>query len=337
MSIKLSICIPTYNRINELRGCLEFLLPQAAIQPAGRVEVVIIDNASSDGTREFIDTLPARYPFIRVFHNPANLGFDGNSAKCVKYADGEYTALLSDDDRYLDGQVAAILDVVSRQDYALLALNYYSFIKDIRRPYQTYAPEEDVSFNQARDLINYLTVGHFSGLVYRSALAKEFLKTILAHEPLTNSDRSRGIYFEVALRLAYSATLPAYFIGKRRLAAKIPASVDYAEIQNIGVDNCRFFTKLYREGVISSQDLAYRYTLVTQLLPQLTIRCAPSMTVAEIKRVTSELKNYLGNEKEFNRKCLPLLRAAQYTPVRWLYQVSYSSARFLKRSIKKER
>jgi glycosyltransferase involved in cell wall biosynthesis len=336
MSVKLSVCIPTYNRLAELKGNLNFVLPQVADAPAGSVEIVIVNNASTDGTAEFIDALPGQYAFVRVFHNPANLGFDGNTARCIQHAVGEYTALLSDDDRYLEGQVAAMLDVVSRRDYALLALNYYSFIKDVHRSYQTYAPEEEVPFARARDLINYLTVGHFSGLVYRSSLAKETLERILARAPLNRTDRSRGIYFEVALRLAYASELPAYFVGRRRLAVKIPESVDYAEMQNIGVDNCGFFTRVFGEGVISRDDLAYRYRLVVGLLPQLTIRCTPSMSVAEIEGVTDALMGYLGNDRTFRRKCLPLLRAARYRPVRWLYKNSYAAARYLKRTIKQE-
>ena len=121
---------------------------------------------------EFIDTLPRQYPFVRVFHNFANLGFEGNTAKCIEYAAGEYTALLSDDDRYLDGQVDTILQVISKRDYVLIALNYYSFTMDVRRPYQTYVSEEDVCFPQARDIIHYGTVGHFSGLIYRSVCVK---------------------------------------------------------------------------------------------------------------------------------------------------------------------
>ncbi len=159
---------------------------------------------------------------------------------------------------------------------------------------------------------------------------------ILAQAPLTQTDRSRGVYFEVALRLAYASDLPAYFIGRRRLAVKIPQSVDYAEIQNICVDNCRFFTRLFKEGVISADDLAYRYRLVIPLVPQLTIRCAPSMSVAEIERVTHELAGYLGNDPTFRWKCLPLLRAAKFGPVRGLYRVSYAAARYLKRKLKRE-
>ncbi len=336
MTTQLSVCIPTYNRLTDLKTNLGFLLPQVNAVPAGAAEVVIVDNASTDGTGEFIDTLPRQYPFVRVFHNAANLGFDGNTAKCIEHAAGEYTALLSDDDIYVDGQVEAILSVLSKGSYALLALNYYSFISQVDRPYQTYAPEDDVSFARARDLINYLTVGHFSGLIYRSILAKETLRSILDRAPLTLTDRSRAIYFDVALRLAYASDLPAYFIGPRRLAVKIPPAVDYAEIQNICVDNCRFFTELFKEGVISSEDLAYRYRLVTQLLPQLAIRCTPGMDVEEIDRVTSELTGYLGHDRTFRWKCLPLLRVAKFGPVRGLYRASYAAARYLKRKAKGE-
>jgi glycosyltransferase involved in cell wall biosynthesis len=334
VGLKLSICIPTYNRLAELKANLALLIPQVAAQPTGTVEIVIVNNASTDGTAEFIDALPGQHAFVRAFHNPTNLGFDGNTAKCIEYAAGEYTALLSDDDRYLEGQVAAILDVVSKRDYALLALNYYSFIKDVRRVYRTYVPERDVMFSDARGVLSHGWVGHLSGLIYRSEPAKETLSRILEEEPLTASDRSRGIYFEVALRMANANTLPAYYIGARRLAARIPDSVDYDEIQNMGVDTCRFFRKLYDEGVITSDDLAFRYNSVMSLLPSLAIRCTPSMSVDEIARVTRELEHYLSEYPRFRTKGLPLLRAARYSGVRWFYRASYNVARQVKRTLK---
>jgi glycosyltransferase involved in cell wall biosynthesis len=330
---KLSICIPTYNRLSDLKTCVGFLLPQVTAEPA-TAEIVIVDNASTDGTADFVDDLAASHAFVRVFHNTRNLGFDGNTAKCIEHGIGEYTALLSDDDCYLSDQVAQILDVTSKRDYALLALNYYSFINDPLHPYKTYVPEQDVLFSEARHIINYDWVGHFSGLIYRSSLAKAILSAILIREPLSETGRSRGIYFEVALRLAYTTNLPAYYIGKRGVAAKLPATVDYNEIQNLGVDYCRFFTKLYAEGVISSSDLDFRYNAVLTLLPQLIVRCTPQMSQPEIIRVTQALDTYLHDEPRFKRLSRPLLSAARYRSVRHIYKTIYRVARFGKRTLK---
>ncbi len=53
----LSLCVPTYNRAGFLRGTLDRVASQVsclAASSAGTVEVVVSDNASTDGTAEVV-------------------------------------------------------------------------------------------------------------------------------------------------------------------------------------------------------------------------------------------------------------------------------------------
>lgn len=63
---KVSIIIPTFNRKNDLRGCLESIYRQDYTD----FEVLIIDNGSTDGTREMV---LSEYPKVRLFINKKNL------------------------------------------------------------------------------------------------------------------------------------------------------------------------------------------------------------------------------------------------------------------------
>jgi len=70
MSIKLSICIPTYNRAAFLGEALDSVIRQATDE----VEIVVSDNASTDNTEALVREYQARFPRIRYHKNPGKSG-----------------------------------------------------------------------------------------------------------------------------------------------------------------------------------------------------------------------------------------------------------------------
>ncbi len=92
--MKVSICIPQYNRTVELRQVLEDILSQTYAD----FELLIVDDASTQDTqavlKEFDDSR------IRYFRNPQNLGLYPNFNRCVELASGDYIAIYHNHDRY---------------------------------------------------------------------------------------------------------------------------------------------------------------------------------------------------------------------------------------------
>lgn len=89
---KISIAIPTFNRVNYLRMAVESALSQTY----ANIEVIISDNASTDNTCETLD----KYNDSRivVVRQSTNIGMMANWNKCLEMATGDYFILLSDDD-----------------------------------------------------------------------------------------------------------------------------------------------------------------------------------------------------------------------------------------------
>ena len=318
---KLSICIPTYNRVDDLKACMKYLMPQVECLLPDLVEVVIVNNASIDETRDFINVLAAKHNFVRVFHNENNIGLDGNTVKCIEYANGNYTAILSDDDRYTSGTVQAILDVIEKDEYAQINLNYYSFLGDrVDHPCNTFAPNRDMEFARAFDILNYPSVGHFSGFVYNTALAKKALAdmcdngSIPSAENATESGR-RGTYLEIAVRIAANTTLPAYFIGARKVAVKVQVDhntvpMGYLRIREICIDYYYFMERLYKEGLLTDSDFEYRRTLVLSWLPGMIARNAAYANCAEFSKIAKEMSSVLGEDVRYRRRVAPILSFA---------------------------
>lgn len=114
----LSICIPTYNRMSYLKELLPDVLGQIAEMPAGEVELVVSDNASTDDTAGYLRSLGDSH--LRWWTNDENIGGDRNFLKCVAEAKGEYVWLFGDDDLIPEGSVSRALDILRRDSPALL-------------------------------------------------------------------------------------------------------------------------------------------------------------------------------------------------------------------------
>jgi glycosyltransferase involved in cell wall biosynthesis len=86
------VAIPTFNRVCLLARAVE----SAMAQSYEDVEIVVSDNCSQDGTRDYLQTLTD--PRIRVLLQLSNGGMVKNWDSCLAQATGEYFLLLSDDD-----------------------------------------------------------------------------------------------------------------------------------------------------------------------------------------------------------------------------------------------
>ncbi|AXQ29914.1 glycosyltransferase [Solimonas sp. K1W22B-7] len=89
-----SICIPNFNYERYLGITLESVLAQEFRD----FEVLVSDNASTDGSVEVVRGYQARDPRIQLRINRCNVGFAGNLAKAAAMASARYMIMLSSDD-----------------------------------------------------------------------------------------------------------------------------------------------------------------------------------------------------------------------------------------------
>ena len=93
-----SVIIPTYNRKEYVVKAVD----SAKGQTYGNVEIVVIDDGSTDATFETILELSKKDPRIVALKNSVNLGFVATLNVGVKASRGKYIARLDDDDVWLD-------------------------------------------------------------------------------------------------------------------------------------------------------------------------------------------------------------------------------------------
>jgi len=103
--IKLSVCIPTYNKAAFIGETLESILSQTN----GSIEVVVVDGASTDGTPEVVASYQKRFSNLIYHRGAQNMGVDRDMATAVELARGEYCWLMSSDDLIKPGAISKIL------------------------------------------------------------------------------------------------------------------------------------------------------------------------------------------------------------------------------------
>lgn len=91
---KVSILIPVFNRKDYIAACIQSALDQTYTN----IEIIIVDNASDDGTWEICQQFAVNDQRVRVFRNETNIGPVRNWLRCVNEAQGEYGKILFSDD-----------------------------------------------------------------------------------------------------------------------------------------------------------------------------------------------------------------------------------------------
>jgi glycosyltransferase involved in cell wall biosynthesis len=89
-----SILIPVYNREDVIIDTLE----SAINQSYKNIEVIVVDNKSTDNSFKIISDFSKKYENIRIFQNEENIGPVRNWLKCLEKAKGEYGKILFSDD-----------------------------------------------------------------------------------------------------------------------------------------------------------------------------------------------------------------------------------------------
>lgn len=90
----ISVAVCTYNGEKHIEEQLQSILHQTY----RNIEIIVVDDASTDKTVEKIKNLSASYPSIILIQNEENLGFNKNFEKAIKVCNGEFIAISDQDD-----------------------------------------------------------------------------------------------------------------------------------------------------------------------------------------------------------------------------------------------
>ncbi|MHB1004348.1 MAG: glycosyltransferase family 2 protein [Chloroflexota bacterium] len=168
----LSICIPTYNRAEYLRECLDSVLLSCQGH-AQMVEVLISDNASTDNTPAVTAEYSKNQAPLSYYRNKENVGSGPNFYLAVERAKGEFVWVFGDDDKMAPSAVSTVLELIN-SDFDLIVANcsvWSRNFQDLIRP-RNIRLAEDTTFIDHNNLLSKLgpALGYISSVIVRRSL-----------------------------------------------------------------------------------------------------------------------------------------------------------------------
>ena len=113
--MKVSVVVLCYNNWEDTQACLESVLTLSEY-PDELLEVIVVDNASTDGTAEGLEDLRRGDSRVQVVRNEDNLGFAGGNNVGIRQATGDVIILLNNDTYVTRGWVRRLIRPLLRDD-----------------------------------------------------------------------------------------------------------------------------------------------------------------------------------------------------------------------------
>jgi glycosyltransferase involved in cell wall biosynthesis len=201
MNFKVSVVIPVFNTERFVEKAIVSVLQQPEV-----VEVIVVDDGSTDKSLEIISKLQAEDARVKIFHhqNKANKGRSASRNLGIKNATSNHIAFLDSDDFYLENRFKNDLKLFSNQNdidgvYNAIGVHFYRESKEFERTALklTTITEKIEPEDLFEDLLNY-NKGHFSidGLTLKKSI---FDKVDLFDETLL-VDEDTHMFLKMALK-----------------------------------------------------------------------------------------------------------------------------------------
>jgi len=247
---RVSIGLPVYNGERFLGKALDSLLAQTYSD----FELIVSDNASTDGTADICHRYAQQDRRIRYCRNTENIGAGRNFNRVFELSSGEYFKWASADDLCRPEHLARCLDVLDNDDAVVLAYPKASFIDENGRLLNIDDPGWDLRSQAAHERLRFAIsachwVNALDGLIRARALAKTRL-------------------------------MPSYSGGDYRLLAELSLEGKFVEIPE------RFFLRRIHSGASSQQWTNFGWTMEfhsgnrsAAVLPFLHLSCDHLVTI----------------------------------------------------------
>ncbi|QHI34095.1 glycosyltransferase [Acinetobacter haemolyticus] len=143
--VLVTIYIPTFNRLSLLKRALSSVINQTYQE----LEIIIVDDCSTDGTQDFLKAISEQDKRIKYFLKDKNGGACESRNIAIQNATGEYITGLDDDDFFLPDRIENFINN-RNEDFVILFDN--PIIKT----------NEDVVVNKQRKALNFFKGKSFS-------------------------------------------------------------------------------------------------------------------------------------------------------------------------------
>ena len=207
---KVSVLVPIYNVERYLPQCLDSLL----VQTLRDIEIIAVDDGSTDSSGKILDDYAAKDSRIRAIHK-RNTGYGNTMNVALSQAAGEYVGILESDDFIAPEAFEKLYSTACEQKADVIKANYYHFFEsgdvfnDILHDY----PKERVFNAMVLPAILDRAEAIWAGIYRRSFLEQQ---RIHFHETPGAAFQDISFAIQVWLRAKRIYLLPDAFVHYRR-------------------------------------------------------------------------------------------------------------------------
>jgi glycosyltransferase involved in cell wall biosynthesis len=173
-----TVCIPSYNNARFIAKAIGSVL----CQTLANFELLIIDDCSTDGTRETAAAFASRDPRIRLLANERNLGMVQNWNRCLREARGDYVKFLFSDDLLCSPHaLERMASVLDENREVVLVSSARQIIDDESRVVEELSHFPDGIRSPGKEIINtclagmlreHNPIGEPSAVMFRRSMAR---------------------------------------------------------------------------------------------------------------------------------------------------------------------
>ena len=233
---KVSVIIPTYNRLPMLKEAVDSVLAQEFED----MELIVVDDSSTDGTAEEMKRYGGR---VKLIQHSQNKGVSVARNKGILHARGKYIAFLDSDDLWVKGKLKIQV----------------AFLDD--NPHYHICYTDEIWIRRGKRVNPMLKHAKYSGWIFEKCLPLCIISpsSVMMKRTLFSKvglfDEALPVCEDYDFWLRVSARFPIFFIN-RKLIVKRGGHPDQHSQRSWGNDRCRVIAleKLLSEPYIGSEE-----------------------------------------------------------------------------------
>lgn len=253
-SPEVSIIVPAYNTEAYIKEAIDSALSQTLTN----IEVIVVDDASTDRTVELIQQFTD--PRLQLLQNSKNLGVSASRNRALQHARGKWIAVLDSDDWYAPNRLEELLKIAEEKQLDLMIDDLHLIQDNEPSPWSTLLQESGETITEIHpiDPVFYVKTGLYGEQGLHLGLCKPlFRRSFLDQHRLLYDETQRVVEdFHLVLRcLIHGASMlfvpnPYYFYRSR------PNSlVTGSKIRHIQQFQVAILSLLYQDVVMRNAEL----------------------------------------------------------------------------------
>lgn len=176
-----TIIIPIYNTKKYLRQCLKSVVSQTY----ANIEIIIINDASTDNSLAIIKKYMKYYPNIILINNDKNIGVSASRNIGLNLSKGDYIYFLDSDDYIQKNAIEKMVTLARKYNCSLVEASYKKVITNHTRKRKSISESILINVNENKDFIqNHL------GMVWNKLYKKELIQNLRFPKNLRYEDNA---------------------------------------------------------------------------------------------------------------------------------------------------